>query len=421
MQVERATRPRPGPAIAVVGAASIERECDEIARRILEQASAGRPFREMGIVVRAEDAYVPLLRATLERFGVPARFYFEPRLERHRAARLLAGAVEAMLGGWDHEAVLAVPRLAPRFADYSALDRLDFAARERMPDAGLGALAALTDAEPLRRMLEDLSALEDWRSLALAPREWAERLGGLRRLFRPSLSDETGHDAALEYRSQAVALDAFEKALAQAAEALEDGGRIPVADFWRTAQSALRLEPLRVPDGRRNVVRVLSAPEARQWVLPVVFVCGLVEKQFPKLHRQDPFFPDAARARLNAAGVRVRTAAQFERDERALFRSAVTRATILTTLSYPEFDGRGERNLPSLFLESFALPVETARPARPQPRNTVGPSAPLRSRLRQLLPRRRSSNSLPPVRARFRRRRSKPTWPARSSISLPAC
>jgi hypothetical protein len=59
---------------------------------------------------------------------------------------------------------------------------------------------------------------------------------------------------------------------------------------------------------------VLSAPEARQWVLPIVFVCGLVEKQFPRFHPQDAFFPDSARCQLNAAGVRVRTAAEFERE-----------------------------------------------------------------------------------------------------------
>ena len=63
----------------------------------------------------------------------------------------------------------------------------------------------------------------------------------------------------------------------------------------------------------------MSAHEARQWVLPVVFVCGMVERQFPRFHQQDPFFPDAARCRLNAAGIRVRTAAEFEREERALF------------------------------------------------------------------------------------------------------
>jgi ATP-dependent helicase/nuclease subunit B len=113
----------------------------------------------------------------------------------------------------------------------------------------------------------------------------------------------------------------------------------------------------------------MSAEEARQWVLAVVFVCGLVETQFPRHHRQDLFFPDAARCQLNAAGIRVRTAAEFERDERVLFESAISRATMLTTLSYPEFDGRGERTLPSLYLEGLPLVPETSRAVRPEPRH----------------------------------------------------
>ena len=127
---------------------------------------------------------------------------------------------------------------------------------------------------------------------------------------------------------------------------------------------------MRLEDGRRNVVHVMSAHEARQWVLPVVFVCGMVEKQFPQFHKQDPFFPDAARCRLNAAGIRVRTAAEFEREERALFDTATSRATMLTTLSYPEFDARGERNLPSIYLEDVLVPPVDSVPVRPAPRTT---------------------------------------------------
>ena len=105
-----------------------------------------------------------------------------------------------------------------------------------------------------------------------------------------------------------------------------------------------------------------------QWSLPVVFVCGMVEKQFPQFHRADPFFPDDARGRLNAAGIRVRTAADFEREERALFDAAITRATLLTTLTYPEFDSRGDRSLPSIFLDDLHLPPVDAPAVRPQPR-----------------------------------------------------
>ena len=139
----------------------------------------------------------------------------------------------------------------------------------------------------------------------------------------------------------------------EAAEAL---GERPVDlnEFWRAAKSVLRLTPLRVEDGRRNVVHVLGAHEARQWRLPVVFVCGLVEKQFPKFHTQDPFFPEAARAQLKQAGVRLRTASDFEAEERFLFDWAVTRATESLTLTYPQCDARGQQNLASLYLEGVA-------------------------------------------------------------------
>src|SRR6185312_9871495 len=79
--------------IALVRAASIEREVEEIARRILEQVSGGRPFREIGIIVRTAETYVPILRSTLERFGIPARFYFDSKLDQHSAVRFLTGAL----------------------------------------------------------------------------------------------------------------------------------------------------------------------------------------------------------------------------------------------------------------------------------------------------------------------------------------
>jgi ATP-dependent helicase/DNAse subunit B len=391
---ERVPRRRPPAALALVRAPGIEREAEEIARRILEQAEAGRPFREMGIIVRAAESYVPILRSTLGRFGIPARFYFDSRMEEHAVVRYLAGAMAAMLGGWDHEQTLATLRLAPRFADSNAMDRFDFAVREQLPNAGLGALKAilvaadgqpLPGAEPLLHKIDALGAIEEWRSFALVPNDWARQFRTLRNLFRPARPAAAPHEMALVWRSQAAVLDLFDEALDEAAEALDGTRELGLEEFWRAVQSVLRLKPLRLDDGRRNVVHVLSAPEARQWVLPVVFVCGMVEKQFPQLHRQDPFFPDAARCRLNAAGIRVRTAAEFEREERALFDAAVSRATLLACLSYPEFDARGDRNLPSLFLEGLPLAEEESRAVRPQPRHPAGQRPPVEVRAPALL------------------------------------
>jgi ATP-dependent helicase/DNAse subunit B len=377
---QRLARVRSSPALALVAAPGIEREAEEISRMILEQAAAGRPFHEMGIVVRTAETYVPVLRSALERFGIPACFYFDERLDEHAAVRFLTVAVDSMLGGWDHAKTLEVLRGAPRFAVSNGMDRFDFAVREQLPNAGLGGLKKLAEengSDKLLPLMDHLASLEEWRSFVLAPKDWAARLSTLRNLFRPNVAqvaEPHTREMALEWRRQAAALGQFAKTLEEAAAALDPAVEIPLEPFWKAVNSALRLTPLRMDDGRRNVVHVLSAPEARQWVLPIVFVCGMVEKQFPRPHRQDAFFPDAARCRLAAAGIRVRTAAEFEREERELFEAALTRATMLVSLSYPEFDARGERNLPSIFLEDLLLPARPARVVRPQPRFASGPA-----------------------------------------------
>jgi ATP-dependent helicase/DNAse subunit B len=373
---ERFEKRRGAPAVVLVKAPRMEREVEEIARRILEQHAAGRPFREIGIIARAES-YVQLLRATLERFSIPARFYFETPAAQHPAIRFMTGAIDARLGGWDHRATLALLRLAPRFADSSVLDRLDFKVREQIPNSGLPALKALLpDAESsLARFIDRLSALDELSSFELTPADWAARLSTVRDLYRlPRLEDGAASESALLWRSHAAALKLFDEALSDTATALNPARPLRLTDFWRAVKSVLRLKPLRVPDSRRDVVHVLTAYEARQWVLPVVFVCGLVERQFPQAPPQDLFFQEAARHHLQRAGIRIRTAADFEQEERALFDSALSRATMLVTLSYPEFTARGERNLPSLFINRL-LRAEPSRVVRPAPRYHV-PAAP---------------------------------------------
>ncbi|MEI9973891.1 MAG: PD-(D/E)XK nuclease family protein [Ignavibacteriota bacterium] len=95
---------------------------------------------------------------------------------------------------------------------------------------------------------------------------------------------------------------------------------------------------------------------------------GWWRSSFPQFHGQDLFFPEAARAGLNAAGIRVRNSAEMEREERALFDSALTRATMLVTLSYPETDARGERNLRSGYLDDWTIEEQASQTVRLRPR-----------------------------------------------------
>ncbi len=347
------------PRIELCATPSLEREADEIARRIMEQAAAGRPFRDMGVIVRSPEVYESILRATFDRFGIPARFYFDSDLEKHAVVRRLTGIVDAMLGGWDHAETLAAIRLAPGIAS----DEFDFAVREQMPGTGLEKLRSLANAPT--GLLESCERLETWRTLSLAPMEWVEQLMDLRKLCPLGQPEPGSFDTAAIARSQAAALELFAGAIGEAASALSQRP-VELGEFWRTAKSVLRLTPLRVADGRRNVVHVLGAHEARQWRLPVVFICGLVEKQFPKFHTPDPFFPESARGQLKHAGIRLRTAADFEAEERFLFDWAMARATESLTLSYPQSDARGQQNLPSLFVDGVAAEPVPWKPVRPR-------------------------------------------------------
>jgi ATP-dependent helicase/DNAse subunit B len=200
----------------------------------------------------------------------------------------------------------------------------------------------------------------------LEPVEWATRLKRLREWApRLAVEDQAGVDRVSAWRSTSAALAGFDEALDATVLAFEGEGRMTLAAFWKQVQSVLEQEPLRVADARRNVVHVLDAYEARQWSLPLVFVCGLTERHFPQYHREDPIVGDAA---LRRAGLD--TAADREKEERFLFELATSRATVATVLSYPRFDDAGQQTLPSFFLQGVSG-QECSGGVRPAPTRLI--------------------------------------------------
>jgi ATP-dependent helicase/DNAse subunit B len=102
--------------------------------------------------------------------------------------------------------------------------------------------------------------------------------------------------------------------------------------------------------------------------MPVVFICGLLEKEFPKYQSEDAILPDPNRRRLQSYGVQLRTSEQRQSDERFLFDLALTRAREGIVLSYPQLNAKGEANLPSFFLPHARPFVEDrAADVRPRP------------------------------------------------------
>jgi len=328
-------------------AANMEREVEEIARRILDRLAQGRSFRDVGVVLRSREPYAGIVETTFARFGIPVRLYFDAPAGSHPVLMFFTSVIRAMLAGWDHELLLRGVRMpVSGWGATPAGDELDFAWREKIPAAGL----------PLPAGLERFAALDGWRRERLQANEWAARLKTLRTLLpKPHIGENSAREEAGRWRSTSAALAAFEQILDSAAMALRESSRYALGDFWKQVENGLTLEPLRLPDLRRNVVHVMDAYEARQWELPIVFVCGLVERHFPQYHREDPILGDLARRRAG-----LETAADRQIEERFLFELATSRATGETILSHPRFNEQGEDTLPSFFLDG-ELPAVAGR------------------------------------------------------------
>jgi ATP-dependent helicase/DNAse subunit B len=363
------TGPPRKAAISLNAARTLEREADEIARRIISLHDQGTEFRALGVALRDAATYVPLLKAAFDRFGIPARFYFSSNLRQHPAAIFFGGIVSCALSGWDFESTLAALRAHPRWGTRSDFDRFDFAVRAALPNRGAAALLTCCEADWLREEIGDSLKIEAWATTPQKPADWLRRFesfGG--NLYRPGQfeipRDQSGIEAA---RSHVAALKAWVSAISSVAAFWDPDEPVSLAEFWRVATVAVDSAVLYPIDDRANVVHVMNVYEARQWNVESLLVCGMTDRDFPRQRTQNLLFPDADVDRLIKADIPLRKASDHENEERWLFDALCTRASGSIFLSYPEHDSSGKTIQPSRFLD--ACPHrESALLCRPEPR-----------------------------------------------------
>jgi len=361
---------RPAARMELSPAATSHGEAAEIARRILGLQEQGVSFGQIGIIVRAAGPFSGLLASTLAQYGIPVRSFLPEPLAAHPAALWLAALAGTVMSGWEHDSALALLR-NPSFAAGISPGIGEFTSRviAGLPASGAGRLQSIASelmgASSLQRSLETLAATGAWAEQARAPRDWARAAASLLELAVPPDASTPGSVHLSRIRGAAIA--ALRNSLDEAAGFFGDQ---PVAFdvFWRRAWRFIEAGEVRVASTRRDAVALVDAYEARQWEWRAVFVAGLLEGEFPRHARVDPILSNGLRIRANAAGVALRTRADRDQEERFLLSLALSRATSLTVLSYPRFDGNGELNLPSFILES--QPAATVEPVavriRPQ-------------------------------------------------------
>ena len=355
-----------GPATEVVRAASPREEIVEVARRIL---ASGRPLQEHAVILRSPDAYLPVIREVFETLRIPFKQWARTPLADHGIVQHFSGwlrAIERRFPGEETAEALASP-LTP-FREAPGWDRLDFELRSRLPADGLDFFRDASGDFPAQaRFLAGLANAASWpRRRHEAPR-WSQELLALQdHVQRPDPPVSPGpFQRTCDWRETLEAQRALRHAIESTARLPEfKGQRVGFSDFTGALGDVLGSAVLSVRDQRHEVVHVLPAHEARQWSVPMAFVCGLVDGAFPRRHAEDLLFDDEDRAQLKARGIAIRTAADKAAEERFLFRIAASRATARLVLTHPQFDGRGKPVAASDLLAGFP-DAEEAHWARP--------------------------------------------------------
>lgn len=356
---------RPAPARVLIAANSRQREVEDIALRILEHHEKGLNWREMGIVLRTAHPYAPLLETTCARLGIPVRGYFAQPLTGHPIVRTYINLIDALLSQWE----------CARTAKALAADPLHDLVRAALPAQGLDELLRIAPPD-LHPSIHALQSLTPWATGTATPAVWADRLATLRAFIAPPAIDgpATPQDLRI-WRAQAEAQRTFESTLREIVPLLGDEPLF-LEGFWREALTALQDTSMRLPDHRRDAVHLLDVHEARQWELPVVFVCGLLEEDFPRAASPDPVLSEETRHRLRRNGIPVSTRSDRELEESFLFDFALTRGTRQLVLSYPTHDDKGQPTLRTFALDHLTLETSRARSIRVRPTHPVQAAPP---------------------------------------------
>jgi len=129
------------------------------------------------------------------------------------------------------------------------------------------------------------------------------------------------------------------------------GKPLDLTQFFKALREGVELSLFSVHEIRQDAVQIYSVQLARQKEYKAVFLCGLLQKNFPETLRESAVLKDEERIRLSGLGFEPRLARASH--ERYYFYMAVTRASERLYLTYPRFDLEGKESLPSFFVEEL--------------------------------------------------------------------
>tara|TARA_B100001964_G_scaffold30164_1_gene31052 strand:- start:4191 stop:7319 length:3129 start_codon:yes stop_codon:yes gene_type:complete len=353
----------PDTPLQITAAANMQDEVEQIARRIRKLTYEEEyTFSQIAVIFRNIEKYQDLVEDTFTRFSIPVRIYGKNPLKENPLVKAVMNTISIFKNKWQDEEVWKVLKTNTGI-EVSHINKLDqeYLIIGKIDDYKKWLkLTSDSELKPVSDFLKQLKGVFSKMEGRHAYSHFCDCIFEIVNMYYiPAfvpLKENHNVEIADLMKSDAMALREFFKILKDTTVGELTGGKgtIPFEEFLHTFESQVDLTSYKKTDRRKEVVNVIDVLEARQWEIPVVFVGGLLEKEFPRQVRENLFMKDYYRRRLNAAGkIVLREASEKIGEEMYLFYIAITRAKEKLYLSYPSANSNGNLTLPSFFLSDI--------------------------------------------------------------------
>jgi len=353
----------PDTPLQITAAANMQDEVEQIARRIRKLTYEEEyTFSQIAVIFRNIEKYQDLVEDTFTRFSIPVRIYDKNPLKENPLVKAVMNTISIFKNKWQDEEVWKVLKTNTGI-EVSHINKLDqeYLIIGKIDDYKKWLkLTSDSELKPVSDFLKQLKGVFSKMEGRHAYSHFCDCIFEIVNMYYiPAfvpLKENHNVEIADLMKSDAMALREFFKILKDTTVGELTGGKgaIPFEEFLHTFESQVDLTSYKKTDRRKEVVNVIDVLEARQWEIPVVFVGGLLEKEFPRQVRENLFMKDYYRRRLNAAGkIVLREASEKIGEEMYLFYIAITRAKEKLYLSYPSANSNGNLTLPSFFLSDI--------------------------------------------------------------------
>ena len=346
-----------GDTIELLSAPGEAREAMEIARRCLRWVrEQGLKFSEIGILLRSQEPYAPLLAETFSHAGIPFYLHGGTMLWNSREGQSLRLIFKILKEDWSRSSVMEFITFAPlafdrihrekaAHADPSLWELFSLQAgivggREEWKERLIRLLGKNRgEREILKAFIHFMDVLLELLGNIPQRASWSEMsqnlVGIAQEIFVPSdpmqrVIDEVEKLAGYDFLGEETDLERFAQAV----------------------QSALILAREKASDFGKEGVFIGDLMSARGIPFRGVIVPGMVERLFPLKHRQDPVLLDRERQYLSES--LKKELAQKERgfdEERLLFTLTLIGAQERILFTFPRLEPFTARErIPSFFL-----------------------------------------------------------------------